>query len=228
MSQTSTFGIALGATCYLDQVHPTVNTRGWFDVGRLTTGGTKAQLLRAIHKFDVFNATLTGRSLIPSDVIVSAKLDLNINYSFGTLPPSGGCEVRQSPRTDFDYASATWDNYKTGNAWTGGGASNNPADVIDATKVTHTGPSGSIGTYTITGLGTLVANALTTYGGLVILVHKNTDETMDAQWGAGGSSPGFGVLTVVYNPLVADAPSMPILRRTQRIVRGDFRRFRAS
>jgi len=168
--------------CSMDQPTPD-NHYAAANIGLVYVGGSKTGLRRALMTFDVFGAAAEGRALRANDVIESAELVFEILTILGT---SGmACQAERVTRADWDAATATWNSYKTGNAWTAGGG-----DVgTPPSALTYNGPT-ALGPFEIAGAAGFVTDAIANRGGLVNLRHMLVNESLGvtAEW-----SPDNGV-----------------------------------
>lgn len=160
---------------YMDLVGPTVNYGGnsAIQLGKQFIGESKSRLDRAIGNFNVDE--LAGA------IINSAKLVREI-----VTVTNGGVDATLSRCTrpaDWVELEVTWDDYRSGNAWTGGGGDfddTGPPAVITYTEASATG------IHEITGLEDFVEDALDNRGGLVSIIlqlaDEDPDETTRFQW----------------------------------------------
>lgn len=164
-----------------------------------TNYGTNAEMgvgylskATAIYRFLLF---INLNDEIPAGATInSATLDLYIKTA---TSPGYSTRFYRCTRTDWVEGEVTWNNYKTGNAWTSGGG-----DVDLFTSVTDTSPT-STGTWSIDIL-TLVSDAWSSRSGLLsILVSRVTEgsdqltEVRSGEWSTAAQRP---ILTVDYTP----------------------------
>lgn len=153
----------------IDYVQPTLNRHDVATVGDVSLGGSKVFLDRTLLSFNVTLAPYQGRPLTPADTIVAAQLDAWVQGMAG----AGGfaCHVERNARDDWRDDQATWNEYKTGSAWTAGGGD---VDAVPA-ALAYTSPV-TINAYTISGLAPFVVDALLYHAGIVQLRCKADDE----------------------------------------------------
>jgi hypothetical protein len=194
------------AMCTIDGSDPATNYFGAFDLGFFYASGTKSFRRRVIVGFDLDAAPAEGRTLAPTDVVASATLMVYVTVLVG--PAGWGAKAARLDRADWDDATATWNVYKTGSAWTaaGGDVATPPADVA------FTSPA-ALGDFSIGGLEVHVADAIASRGGLLLLRLK-PDVEADAHGVStyiSGADLGTSLaprLTVTY----ASADPAPIAR----------------
>ncbi len=170
---TSSFYFTACAT--MDYVSPTTNKQNHAAVGDAQIGGTKVVLYRTLLSFNVTLAPFEGRPLTPADTIVSAELR---GYVQGMAGAGGfACHVERNARDDWRDDQATWNEYKTGSAWTAGGGD---VDAVPA-ALAYTSPA-ALYDYTIAGLAPYVRDALDYHSGIVQLRFKADDENANHEY----------------------------------------------
>jgi len=179
-------------TCALDHEAPATTHENYHDVGIYYAGPSKALLRRALATFDLLGAAEDGRPLRAADIpnITLAEL---LAYAQGITGPTFQVDVKRLTRADYIAAQATWNEYKTGSAWTvGGGDVATPPATVSFTSPATPGEQAIENN-----LAAFVTDALANRGGLVLLV-----------WRANNENPGT---TAFYNAN-ADPADTPHLR----------------
>ena len=200
----------------MDYVHPTANYHNTAAVGDINLGGTKAALYRSLFDFNVETAPYSGRPLTPADTIIAAQLDVYVNGMFG----AGGfaCRVERNARDDWNDEQATWNEYKTGSAWTAGGGD---VDAVPA-AVAFNSPT-ALYAFSITGLAAYVVDAIALHAGAVRLRLKADDENAAHEFAmlADPADTRRPRLIVTYtDPQVSETPIAGPVRSPLPTVRG--------
>ncbi len=164
---TSSFYVIAAAT--IDYTHPTLNKHNYATVGDVSIGGSKVFCDRTLLSFNVESSPYSGRPLTPADTIVAAQLDAYVQGMAG----AGGfaCTLARNTRDDWNDEQATWNEYKTGSAWTAGGGDVDAAPAALA----FTSPT-TLAAYTIAGLAAFVVDAIALHAGVVQLRLRADDE----------------------------------------------------
>jgi hypothetical protein len=195
---TAIFGTD-GITC-ADAQAPTTGLVGTYNVGVVYLGAPKLQARRVFQRFDVFGPAMSGRPLTPADTITDAQL---LRRIFGVVGVDAfPCTLERISRANWDYLTASWNNYQTGNAWTAGGG-----DVATPpAALAYTAPAAAdVGSdHAITGLADWVTDAIANRGGILHLRHKRGNEVpgFTSIYTAAASGASFDVrprLVVTYS-----------------------------
>jgi hypothetical protein len=165
-------------------------------------GGGKSEFYRAILDFDV--SDLAGES------IASARLERFV-YDVVGEPGAGAQIVRCTRPGAWVDSEVTWNNYKTGSAWTTPGGD---LSLVAPAPVAYT-EAGVTGWHAVTGLGAFVDDALANRGGIVSLVLRLADETPDAS----AEYVFFSTRSTLHQPRLVveygEAAPMPAGRRSE-------------
>ncbi len=99
----------------------------------------------------------------------SAELLQNIET---LMLPSFTEKLDRVTRADWDYLTATWNQYKAGSNWTSIGGD---VDAVTPGELSYASPGG-YGDFAIAGLGPYVSDAIANRGGLVLLRTNHATE----------------------------------------------------
>lgn len=160
---------AAEGTQFIDGVSPAFAPAGQWNLGVLYLGASKSAARRCLGRFDLFGPTVSGRALLPGDVITDAELLLETTSVVG--PGGWSARIERITRADWDFTTANWNRYKTGANWTAGGG-----DVATPPPAVTFASPGVGGVFVIGGLAAFVADAITLRGGLALMRLKADDE----------------------------------------------------
>jgi hypothetical protein len=192
----------------------TVTFSGFWNTGIVNLGGTKAVVERCVARFDVMSAAYIGRALTPADVITAAQLVLAIS----NIPGDAGfaCELDRITRPAWDYLTADWIEWATGQNWTATGGDVSGAPLADAAP-----SDAGLADYAIDGLDALVIDAIANRAGALILRSRATSEADDdhtrhySALGTGADPTQQPRLVVTYEgqePAPVDLPDLRTMR----------------
>jgi hypothetical protein len=160
-------------------------------------GGDKSGWWRAIADFDL--------SAIPAgSTVVAASL---IRHVFALNNGGQGGRISRCTRPgQWVESEVTWNNYKSGSAWSAAGGDFD--DTGPPANVDYTEPS-STGDHTVTGLSALVQDAIDNRGGTLSIITRLVDEDpeVDTRYRWRSKEHGSGIWRVVvdYVPPVSVA-----------------------
>lgn len=151
----------------MNATFPTTNYGGINKVqhGVLYAGGAKTLLERGIGDFDL--------SSLGAVTVLHAELVRYIVEVFGA--GGFGVEIRRCTRPGtWVENEVTWNNYKAGTPWTvaGGDFSETDPPFVSYTEAL----ASEIGTFTVTGLGQLVQDAIDKRAGILSIITRIADE----------------------------------------------------
>ena len=115
-------------TVTIDRISPTANGKDLFRLGALVVGSSKSVDRRVIHAFNL-HAPDDGLPLDATSQISAAELLGNVT---GVVGAAYSMLTERLTRADYEYLTATWNEYKTGSAWTtpGGDVASDPAPIF--------------------------------------------------------------------------------------------------
>jgi hypothetical protein len=117
----------------------------------------------------VLAPSLEGVTFDAGTIVNAAELLQTIET---LMLPAFTVKLDRVTRADWDYLTATWNQYKSGSNWTSAGGD------VDATvpgELSYTSPGG-FGPFAIAGLGPYVSDAIANRGGLVLLRMNHATE----------------------------------------------------
>src|SRR5438477_5235215 len=161
--------VTTGGGC-IDGKAPTSSFPGLYTCGISYLDAGKDQQRRLLLGFNVFAPSLEGAVFNAGTVINSADLMQNIQT---LMLPSFTEKLDRVTRADWDYVTATWNQYKSGSNWTTIGGD---VDAAVPGELSYPSPGG-FGDYAIQGLGPYVSDAIANRGGLVVLRMNHATET---------------------------------------------------
>lgn len=167
-----------------------------------TTPAIMGQFLGSTYRILIEFDLQVGGTIPAGSTITAAQLDLNIE-SVIAGGGSAASHVYRLLRADWVETEATWNIYKTANNWTTAGAGSDGNDYTTTDGVAFNLRT-SAGTLSITGLATLVQDALDNRSSkLILLLRKDvtsdsiTNSPSSSDSGTAGNRPK---LTVDYTP----------------------------
>ena len=161
--------LTTGGGC-IDGKSATSSFPGLYTCGISYLGASKDQQRRLLLGFNVFAPSLEGATFGAGTVVNSAELLQNIET---LMLPSFAEKLDRVTRADWDYLTATWNQYKSGSNWTSVGGD---VDAAVPAEVSYMSP-GAYGDYAIQGLGPYVSDAIANRGGLVLLRMNHATES---------------------------------------------------
>ncbi len=203
---TATF--AASGSSLLDQLQPNAHDSFIRVVGVYYLGASKTALYRTLLRFDVFGAAAEGRALTPADTIEAAELEWDVISVIG--PAAWAATIKHVARADWDPLTATWNQYRTGAAWTTGGGDFDTPPV----DVAYTSPA-VIGAFVIAGIAEFVTDAIANEGGIVRLAQRANNEAPATTRTYEGSATVLPLLRVTYasrEPSPVDHPDAGVMR----------------
>ena len=160
--------VTTGGGC-IDGKSPTASFPALYTCGISYLGASKDQQRRLLLGFDVFTPSVEGVVFNAGTVINAAELLQDIQT---LMLPSFTEKLDRMTRADWDYVTATWNQYRSGSNWTAIGGD---IDAAIPGELTYTSPGG-FGDYAIPGLGPYVSDAIANRGGLVRLRMNHATE----------------------------------------------------
>ncbi len=148
-------------TVTIDRISPAVNGKDLFRLGALVVGSGKSVDRRVIHTFDL-HAPDDGLPLDVASQVSAAELLGNVTAVVGG---AYNMLTERLTRADYDYLTATWNEYKAGSAWTtaGGDVASDPAPIFTVF------PSSTGDIVICATLAAMVGDALANRGGKLLL-----------------------------------------------------------
>jgi len=167
--------------CRLDQVHPDVNDDTYVTVGQLFAGSTKTYNWRSVLCFDV--SGLAGWTITTVEWV---------GYVFSINGPQFACTLRRVTEA-FNETQATYNNRLTATAWATAGA-DTPNSATDTNKIAFNSPTlADQYQNVVTGLKTLVDDAIANRGGLLWFHVRSDNEytSVSTAFGVGAGESGY-------------------------------------
>ena len=148
-------------TVTIDRISPAVNASDLFRLGALVVGSGKSVDRRVIHAFNL-HAPDDGLPLDATSQISAAELLGNVT---GVLGAAYSTLTERLTRADYDYLTATWNQYKAGTAWTmpGGDVASDPVPIFTPF------PSSTGDIVVCSTLAAMATDALANRGGALLL-----------------------------------------------------------